>query len=52
MKTKELFKINGRTFLSMNEVNQYCKDNDLKTGKSDSMYYKGSLIHFIECNAN
>ena len=51
MKTKELFKINGLTFLSMNEVKQYCKDNNLKMGKSSKMHYKGDTIYFIECNA-
>lgn len=47
MKTKEIWKANGETFFSLDEVLNYCKVNNYEVTDMDVFSYKNTIVHCV-----
>jgi hypothetical protein len=48
MKTKEIYKANGRTFNSFAEVEKYATENGYRITNTETIRYKGNTIYLID----
>jgi len=48
MKTKELYKANGITFYTYEDVEKYAKENGYRITNTHKMKYKGSDIYLCD----
>jgi len=44
---KKIYKVNGKTFWTMDDVNKYCIENNFRITNTETIKYKGIPITYL-----
>lgn len=48
MKTKEIYKVDGRTFQNYSQACEYIRKNGYSVTKTETIEHKGTKVHLID----